>query len=240
MLEIRRCLIEQIEEIVKDIPGWSPIDELYTLFNLVLMTSHLDGDIVEIGSWCGRSASILGLAASLTGNTRVHCIDLFPEWSDWRENKDGSYSFQVSLEGNVFSGYKNQTVWKEPFLRDIAPLYKNHQGVYEIFKQSLLKVGVANVVETHRGTSSTFFNEVSNLFRCRLVFLDADHSYSAVCKDIRNVEQYLVPGGWLCFDDAFSYYDGVDQAISDLIISNPLYDLKQQMTRKFFIARKKL
>ena len=71
-------LIKQLEDAVQPIPGWSPIDQLYTLFNLVYLTAGLEGDIVEIGAWCGRSAVALGMAAQLTGDARVHCIDLFP------------------------------------------------------------------------------------------------------------------------------------------------------------------
>lgn len=43
----------QIEEAVKDIPGWSPINQLYSLFTLVTFASPAEGDILEIGSWCG-------------------------------------------------------------------------------------------------------------------------------------------------------------------------------------------
>ncbi|MEW5893024.1 MAG: class I SAM-dependent methyltransferase [Pseudomonadota bacterium] len=239
MLEMTRPAIDQIEEVIREIPGWSPLDQLHTLFSLVLATSGLEGDVVEIGSWCGRSASVLGLAARYAGNTRVHCIDLFPERDDWYENADGSYSFKVSIGGKTFSGYTDQTVWKEPFLRDIAPLYEKHRGVLEIFQQSVAKAGVADLVRAHRGDAATFFARAAEPFRCRLAFLDGDHSYAAVCDDIRQVDRHLVPGGWICFDDAFSYYDGVNQAITDLIIANPAYDLKQQMTRKCFVARKK-
>lgn len=239
MLEMTRPAIDQIEEVIRDIPGWSPVDQLYTLFSLVLATSGLKGDVVEIGSWCGRSASVLGLAARFGNNTRVHCIDLFPERDDWYENADGSYSFKVSIDGQTFSGYADQTVWKEPFLRDIAPLYEKHTGVLEIFRQSVSRAGVADLIDAHRGDASTFFAQAGEAFRCRLAFLDGDHGYAAVCEDIRSVDRHLVPGGWICFDDAFSYYDGVNRAISDLIIDNPAYDLKQQMTRKCFVARKK-
>jgi hypothetical protein len=75
-------------------------------------------------------------------------------------------------------------------------------------------------------------------YKCRLAFLDGDHGYEAVCKDIRNIDRHLAIGGWLCFDDAFTSYGGVSQAISDLIIPNPCYRNCQQMTRKLFIARK--
>ena len=49
----------------------------------------------------------------------------------------------------------------------------------------------------------------------------------------------LVNGGWICFDDAFSCYEGVNQAIRELILADPQFDLCQQMTRKLFVARKK-
>ena len=45
-------------------------------------------------------------------------------------------------------------------------------------------------------------------------------------------------GGWICFDDAFSSYEGVDRAIARLVIDNPAYDLTRQLTRKCFAARK--
>lgn len=86
----------QIEEAVKDIPGWSPIDQLLSLFTLALSSSHLQGDILELGSWCGRSAVALGMAARLTGDTKVHCVDLFPEKTDWYQNADGTYSLYVN------------------------------------------------------------------------------------------------------------------------------------------------
>jgi len=43
----------------------------------------------------------------------------------------------------------------------------------------------------------------------------------------------------VCFDDAFTCYEGVSRAISELIIANPSYECCQQMTRKLFVARKK-
>lgn len=76
MIDIKRPILSQIKEMVKDIPGWSPIDQLYTLFTICHLTADLEGDIVEIGSWCGRSALVLGAAAKLLGNTKVYCIDL--------------------------------------------------------------------------------------------------------------------------------------------------------------------
>jgi predicted O-methyltransferase YrrM len=232
-------IIAQIEEKVQEIPGWSPVDQLYTLFNLAYFTPDLEGDIVEIGSWCGRSAFVLGLAARLTGNTRVHCVDLFPEKDDWRQNEDGSYSFEVEIGGIVYSGYRDQTVWKDPFERDIAPLYAQHRSVLEIFIETISRNHLQDFIRVYRGDSALFVRSVGEYFKCKLAFIDGDHSYEAVCRDIRNIDRFLVAGGWICFDDAFSGYAGVNEAIEDCVIKNPDYELGQQMTRKFFIARKK-
>jgi predicted O-methyltransferase YrrM len=239
MREVTTPMIEQIEEWVKDIPGWSPIDQLYTLFNLVYLGRDLEGDVVEIGSWCGRSTVVLGTAARLIGNTRVFCIDLFPEKKDWRQNPDGSYSFEVRIGNQTYGAYKSQTVWKEPFEKEVAPIYRNHNGIIEVFNETIARNNLQGLVHARKGNSALFARSVKKNFKCKLIFIDGDHGYEAVLQDIENLEPYLVEGGWVCFDDAFSSYEGVDRAINERIIQNPKYELCQQMTRKCFIARKR-
>ncbi len=231
-------IVTQIETMTRDIPGWSPIDQLYTLFNMAYFTAGLEGDIVEIGCWCGRTTSVLGMAARLIGNTKVHCVDLFPRKNDWRQNPDGSRSLEVEIDGKTCTGYKTQTAWKEPYERDIAPLYEKHDSVLDVFMETIEKCHLGDLVVPHRGDSSLFVQSLVSPFRCKLVFIDGDHDYESVCSDIRNLEKFLVPGGWMCFDDAFSSYEGVSRAITDCILDDPGFELCQQMTRKFFAARK--
>jgi hypothetical protein len=238
-IDTTTSLIKQLEDAVQPIPGWSPIDQLYSLFNLVYLTAGLEGDILEIGAWCGRSAVALGMAAQLTGGVRIHCIDLFPAKDDWRENPDGSFSFEVTIDGRKFGGYQEQTVWREPFLKDIAPLYEKYASVYDIFAESIRNNELDSLITAWRGDSTTFVSRINDNFKCRVAFIDGDHSYDAVCTDIQNIERFLVPGGWVCFDDAFSHYDGVNRAITDCVINSGKYEFCQQMTRKFFVARKK-
>lgn len=234
------AVITMIEEVVRDVQGWTPLDQLHTLFTLILASAHLAGEIVEIGSWCGRSTVALGLAAKLTGVKKVNCIDLFPEREDWIEGRDGTRWFEVKLGNDTVVAYKNQPVWKEPYERDIAPLYKSHNSIYDVFQQTIARSGLTDVVKPFRGTSTMFFRSVPRDFRCKLAFIDSDHSYGAVSGDIRNIESFLVGGGWICFDDAFSHYEGVNRAITDLVIESGNYDICQQMTRKLFVARKRV
>jgi hypothetical protein len=182
---------------------------------------------------------VLGYAAALTGNTKVHCIDLFPRREDWHRNADGSYSIAMQVAGRRFTACEEQTVWAEPFETDIAPLYKDHPGILEIFLDAVERGGLEHVVTAYKGTFATFADLAPQGLKCRLVFIDGDHSYHAVCDDIRNAERFLIPGGWICIDDAFCCNKGVDRAISEKILGSDKYELGQQLTRKLFIARKK-
>jgi hypothetical protein len=228
-----------IEALVDGVQGWTPIDQLFSLYTLTWTTTDLEGDIVEVGSWCGRSSVVLAAAAKAGRSSKVHCVDLFPEKGDWKQNADGSYSFDMIIGGKCYGGYQEQTVWKETFESQTAKIYELYNGVFECFCETIARRGMEDVVRPHRGDLTSLLNKVGSDFKCRLVFLDGDHGYKAVCEDIRNIDKHLVPGGWMCFDDAFTCYEGVSQAISELIIANPGYELCQQMTRKLFVARKK-
>lgn len=231
-------ITDRIEQLIEGIPGWTPIDELLSLYLLALFVGELEGDYVEIGSWAGRSAVVLGLAARQVKNGHVQCIDLFPEKDDWRQNEDGSYSFSVDVNGVKYDGYADQTVWKEPFEKDIVPIYEKYDGIKDLFGESVRKAGMQGIVDSYRGDCRAFFSEASEEYKCRLVFIDGDHSYDAVRRDIEIVQDRLVPGGIICFDDAHTMYDGVDRAISDCILNNPRFGYAQQITRKFFAAVK--
>lgn len=232
-------LVTEIEALVDGVPGWSPIDQLFALSLLAYATSHLPGDLVEVGSWLGRSAITLGAAARDTHGV-VHCIDPFPARDDWRRNADGTFSCAVEIDGRRHPSYQEQTVWPAAFEQHLAPTYAQHASILEAFLDNTRRRGLDTVVKPHRGTAATFVEQMPSAFRCRLLFLDGDHGYHAVGDDIARLSPFLVPGGWICFDDAFSSYEGVDRAIAQLVIDNPAYDLKRQLTRKCFAARKAL
>jgi predicted O-methyltransferase YrrM len=235
--DITTPILSQIESLVKDVPGWTPVEQLHTLFNIAFLTSELDGDIVEVGSWCGRSAMVLGLAAKITGKSKVFCVDLFPEKKDWYQNEDGSYSMNVAMGGKLIPAYQEQRVWQEPFERDMAPVYTKCERLLDVFMENMERSELTSVVIPHKGTLESFLAQVGKGARFRLAFIDGDHGYEAARRDIQLVDRVLIPGGWICFDDAFTSYEGVNRAIRELILSNTRFELSQQMTRKLFVAR---
>jgi hypothetical protein len=228
-----------IARLIESVPGWTPPDQLLALHMLAVTTAHLGGDVLEIGSWCGRSTAVIGHAVATTGIGHVWAVDLFPRGSDWRTNPDGSHSFTVQVDGNPVGGYQDQTVWDEPYQRDIATVYARYDDVLDAFQATIDAEGLGKTVTPFRGTGTMFADQAPRDLKLRLAFLDGDHSYHAVCADIDAAERFLVPGGWIAFDDAFSVYDGVDAAIRERVLASGRYECAHQVCRKFFVARRK-
>jgi hypothetical protein len=230
---------EQIAEIIQRVPGWTPAEQLAALYDLVLGVASLPGDVVEIGSWCGRSSVVLGSAVAASGGGRVWSVDLFPHRDDWVENEDGTYSFIVKLGDRTIRAPRVHTFWREPYERDVKPLYTRYASVLDAFNESVERFHLGEVIRPVRGDVEEFARTRAPGFACKLAFLDGDHSYESVCEDIRRIEPMLVGGAWLCFDDAFAGYEGVTRAIEDLVLDSPAYDLTAQLTRKLFVARRR-
>ncbi|MEY4591907.1 MAG: hypothetical protein RIR18_802, partial [Pseudomonadota bacterium] len=161
-----------------------------------------------------------------------------PEKNDWYQNADGTYSFAVEIDGKKYGAYGDQTVWAEPFLRDIEPMYERFNGTLEAFNGAVSVNKLSGYVFPHRTDLEGFSKNTTSDFALRLAFIDGDHSYTAVAKDIKIVERYLLSGGWICLDDAFSSYDGVNEAIQRHIIDSGKYKNCQQITRKCFVAQR--
>ena len=230
-------LYRTLEQAVQNVDGWTPLEQLHSLATLVLATSDVEGDILEVGSWCGRSSIALGLGSKATNGCTVHCVDLFPNKSDWYENKDGTFSFGVQLNDNFITSYDEQTVWAEAFRDTVLPVYEKIDNLLEIFKSNIAAADVQDVMTTFRGELDSYL-KLNEDQKYRLVFLDGDHSYNHVIEEIRSIQGLISSGGWLCFDDAFTSYTGVDAAITEGIINSEHFKNCHQITRKMFIAQK--
>ncbi|MGQ9369465.1 aminotransferase class I/II-fold pyridoxal phosphate-dependent enzyme [Azospirillum sp. ST 5-10] len=227
-----------LQRLVAEVPGFSDFDELVALHALAMGNAGVAGDVIEIGSWCGRSTVALALAARVIG-ARVHAIDLFPERAHWQRNDDGSWSIRTTVDGRPVNAYQDQTVWAAAFHRAVSPVYDQGE-VFDQFRATLDRFGVADIVTPHRGSSEDFRAKAPADLRCRLAFIDGDHGTEAVCRDVAAVEPFCSDGALVCFDDAFSgHYPQVDRAIHECILENPRYHMTAQITRKLFVARRR-
>ena len=66
--------MSEFDEVFRSLPkdGWLTQAEAKLLWDLALMT---DGDILELGTYCGRSAKVLATAISRQPNRRLFCCD---------------------------------------------------------------------------------------------------------------------------------------------------------------------
>jgi len=224
---------------VQSIDGWAPQEQLFSLY-LLTKTSNLAGHVIEIGSYCGKSSTVLATALNENLGERLFCVDAFPQLSDWYQNEDKSWSFKTLVNGKYVSGCQEATVWDEPFQNAVRPTYRECNSLLEIFRKNLAISGQSEKVTIIHGDSSSLSTRDLKAKSCKLIYIDGDHGYNQVALDIQNVKKFLKPNGFICFDDAFSGYVGVDEAIETFIIKSKEFHNFEQLTRKLFIAQRKI
>lgn len=154
--------------------------------------------VVEVGSWAGWSAIIWAKAIQemCSGGGDVVCVDPWGSYLDLTRDRDPVYKAMAAA------------VRKDAILR--------------LFHHNMRASGVSNMVHTLRGTSDSCLPLLRGE-HFHLVFIDGDHSYAAVKKDLENASRLVLEGGVLCGDDLDLQYEDLDEACmrSQLSIDYP-------------------
>lgn len=101
-----------------------------------------------------------------------------------------------------------------------------HGGLLAVWRQNLIEAGVQNydnvTLEPIQGNSAAVGQYVWNNTPIDLLFIDGDHSYEGVRKDIANWWGYLKPGGIIIFhdyskgDDSHYLHKEVKRAVDEI------------------------
>lgn len=134
------------------------------------------GPVVEIGSWCGKSAIYLGSALRGTG---VVCFSV--------DHHRGSEENQAGWE------HHDPTV-VDPVTGLIDTLPHFRRTVWEAGLEGTVVavVGASETVARHWGVP------------CSLVFIDGGHGIEPAHLDYECWSPHVAPGGWLAIHDVFS------------------------------------
>lgn len=164
--------ISQLYEFIEYVDGWLTPLEQTALLHLPALVDHLDGEIVEIGSYKGKSTVALGLGSRWISERKrsIYAIDPFIPSMDY-----GDYynDFQKNIQGFHLGNY-------------IIPIKKySHEAILECPK------------------------------RISALFVDGDHSYLSVKKDIELYAPRVVAGGIIAFHD-YNIYQDVKRAVDEL------------------------
>jgi len=147
--------------------------------------------MLEIGSWAGESAILWAEAAKQTLKERhgqlpsIICVD---PWTSY-----------LSLDGNPH-------LWP---MRKAAVRDK----IFSLFLHNVRSSGHRDVIiplRTWSHVAAGFFR--TNLFD--MVFIDGDHAYSSVARDIRDYGPLVRDGGYICGDDLELQMSEIDRTFA--------------------------
>lgn len=167
------------------IPGMCDQAKIRGLSRMARNTPH--GDILEIGSWWGKSAFVLLRLAQLYGIGSVLCVD---PWSDAdliQDDADGDLVNQVHVDADEAF---------EIFQLNILPYAS--EGMNFLRCSS---VEAAGIYRSEGSAVSVSFGETAYSGRISILHVDGNHDYDSVCADAEAWVDLVVPGGWVVLDD---------------------------------------
>jgi predicted O-methyltransferase YrrM len=160
--------------LAREVKGFMPDDEGLALHE-VGAKAALVGPLLEVGTYCGKSAVYLGAAAH-AGGTVLFSVD----------HHRGSE--------------ENQPGWEhhDPEVVDAAT---GRMDTLPFFRRTIERAGLEDVVIAVVGDSPT----IARHWRTQLglVFVDGGHGFDVVAADYEGWARHLAPGGLLVFHDVF-------------------------------------
>ncbi|MFO7752098.1 MAG: class I SAM-dependent methyltransferase [Desulfobacteraceae bacterium] len=185
-------------EFAARIKGFMPDHEAERLHGLALEAAET-GPLLEIGSYCGKSAYFIGKA----------CFE------------KGSVLFSLDHH----RGSEEQQPGEEFFDPDLFDEHRNRIDTFPFFRQTLENAGlqesVVPVVADSKTAGKMWATPLS------MVFIDGGHSFEAVLDDYETWHVHIVKGGTLVIHDIFFDPEEGGQAprlIYETALSSNLYE----------------
>lgn len=174
------------------IPGMCDDEKFHVL--LEIARHSVKGDIVEIGSWWGKSAFILAWMAQHFQIGNLLCVD---PWSN---------AHLVQKEKIVDSGSAKVDADEalNVFQIGLLPFNAKHINYLRMTSaEAALRYAEERVI------ISEYFGETQYAGKISILHIDGNHAYEAVKADIAAWGGFVTAGGWIIFDDyMWPYGDG--------------------------------
>lgn len=172
-----------------------------------------DGAVIEIGSFCGLSTSIL--AHALRRHAKKNTLYSVDNWffegheqctgtisgaftaSDWMEHTEASFKLAVKLCAKNI----------------------NHSHVKLNSDEFFAKWHEQASIQDLNGNTVTLGGDIA------FAYIDGDHSYEQTKKDFMNVDAHLVKGGFVFFDDSAENVSFGSKDVAKEVMAMPNYRL---------------
>ncbi|MCM8539747.1 MAG: class I SAM-dependent methyltransferase [Lentisphaeraceae bacterium] len=152
--------------------GWFTALEAGQLYRSVRSINNDAPVIVELGSCFGLSSMIIARALEEKQEAKIYCVDA---WEG-----DGSSVFEATRD----------------FVKRRAD---EGEGFFDIFKKNMLKSGFFDRITPVQGYTTDVVKNWQE--EADIIFVDADHSYEGVRKDVRDWKDFVKVGGHLLMHD---------------------------------------
>jgi predicted O-methyltransferase YrrM len=168
----------------------APVRHIFMMGAVWQLTREKTNDnlqILEIGSWVGASALSFGQGLRLHNNARgtITCVDAWKPFFNRETHNDNVY---ISMEKALSS-----------------------EAAYQLFSHNISTLPESITCQHLRGKSDNIL-PILREGAFDIIFIDADHSYTPVLKDIKNSLALVRDGGIICGDDLNLQLHEVDEA----------------------------
>ena len=180
------------------IPGMCDHEKFCALCDIARCSTS--GDIVEIGSWWGKSAFILARLARCYGIGNLLCVD---PWSS-------EHLVQNDAEGLVdrVSAQLDTEEALTVFEMNLLPYNSNHINYLR-----MPSTDGAKHYREQRSATTASFGTTNYCGHIAILHIDGNHSYAAAKADVVSWSGFVIDGGWIIVDDyIWPYGDGPQRA----------------------------
>lgn len=163
------------------------------------------GDLVEIGSWWGKSAFILARLARCHAIGKLLCVD---PWSNVHlvQNDEKGLVDSVSAQMDIEEALA-------VFEMNLLPYNANHVNYLR-----MPSTDGAQHYRAHRDVTTASFGTTRYDGHIAILHIDGNHSYAAAKADISAWGGFVTAGGWIIVDDyIWPYGDGPQRAGNEFL-----------------------
>lgn len=186
------------------IPGMCDHDKIRALCEIFRSTPA--GDIVEIGSWWGKSAFVLARLAQCHETGSLLCVD---PWSN-------AHLIQNDERGLLDRVPVNADEALTVFQINLLP-YAN--GAVNYLRMPSVEASVE--YRRSRVVATPVFGETTYSGRIAVLHVDGNHTYANAQSDVASWHNLVVPGGWTVIDDyTWPYGDGPQRAGDEFLAAH--------------------
>lgn len=170
-----------------------------------------NGDMVEIGSFFGRTAAFFAMLAARYDLGSVLCVD---PWA--AEAVD-----QGAEALKAFSETHDWAYMRQIFEMNVAPFAARRLNYFHGASTDAARAYAADPV-----VRTDAFGELRYEGRIGLLYIDGNHAYDHVLADARAWSPMVKPGGWIIFDDYVWHWGDGPRRVGDAFLAERAADVR--------------